>query len=60
MNLRRRSSSEWSLYAPWADTVILESMRSTAMPGWLSLVCAIAVILSAAYLLLVILRPEKF
>ncbi len=30
------------------------------MSGWLSLVCAIAVILSAAYLLLVILRPEKF
>lgn len=30
------------------------------MPGWLSLVCGIAVILAAAYLLLVILRPEKF
>lgn len=30
------------------------------MPGWLSLVCGIAVIVAAAYLLLVILRPEKF
>ncbi|MGH8060411.1 MAG: potassium-transporting ATPase subunit F [Pseudoxanthomonas sp.] len=30
------------------------------MPGWLSVVCGIVVILSAAYLLLVILRPEKF
>ncbi len=30
------------------------------MPGWLSLLCGLAVILSAAYLLLVILRPEKF
>jgi hypothetical protein len=30
------------------------------MPGWLSLVCGLVVILAAAYLLLVILRPEKF
>jgi len=30
------------------------------MPGWLSLMCGLAVILAAAYLLLVILRPEKF
>ncbi|MEO6519800.1 MAG: potassium-transporting ATPase subunit F [Pseudoxanthomonas sp.] len=30
------------------------------MPGWLSFLCGLAVILSAAYLLLVILRPEKF
>ena len=30
------------------------------MLGWLSLLCGIAVILAAAYLLLVILRPEKF
>ena len=30
------------------------------MPGWLTLLCGIAVILAAAYLLLVILRPEKF
>jgi hypothetical protein len=30
------------------------------MPGWLSLLCGIAVIAAAAYLLLVILRPEKF
>lgn len=30
------------------------------MPGWLSLLCGSAVILAAAYLLLVILRPEKF
>ena len=30
------------------------------MPGWLAMVCAIAVVLAAAYLLYVILRPEDF
>ena len=30
------------------------------MPGWLSLLCGIAVIVAAAFLLLVILQPEKF
>ncbi len=30
------------------------------MPDWLSLMCGLVVILAAAYLLLVILRPEKF
>lgn len=30
------------------------------MPGWLSLVCAAAVVIAAAYLLYVILRPERF
>ncbi len=30
------------------------------MPGWLSLMCGLVVIVAAAYLLLVILRPEKF
>lgn len=30
------------------------------MPGWLALVCAIAVVIAAAYLLYVILFPEKF
>jgi K+-transporting ATPase KdpF subunit len=30
------------------------------MPGWLSLICGIVVIVAAGYLLLVILRPEKF
>lgn len=30
------------------------------MPGWLALTCAIAVLLAAAYLLYVILRPEEF
>ena len=30
------------------------------MPGWLSLLCGIAVIVASAYLLLVILQPEKF
>jgi hypothetical protein len=30
------------------------------MPGWLALVCSIAVIVVAAYLLVVILRPERF
>lgn len=30
------------------------------MPGWLSLVCAIAVVATTVYLLYVILRPEDF
>lgn len=30
------------------------------MPGWLALVCSVAVVVSAAYLLYVILRPEDF
>lgn len=30
------------------------------MPGWLALICGIAVVLAAAYLLYVILRPEDF
>lgn len=30
------------------------------MPNWLALVCAVAVVIAAAYLLYVVLRPEKF
>lgn len=30
------------------------------MPGWLAMLCAIAVIVAAAYLLFVILYPERF
>lgn len=30
------------------------------MPGWLLLVCAIAVVIAAAYLLYAVLRPEDF
>ncbi|MDI9238394.1 MULTISPECIES: potassium-transporting ATPase subunit F [Lysobacter] len=30
------------------------------MPGWLALVCSVAVIVAAAYLLYVVLRPEDF
>jgi hypothetical protein len=30
------------------------------MPDWLAMVCAITVIVAAAYLLYVVLRPEKF
>ncbi|HEY5851506.1 MAG TPA: potassium-transporting ATPase subunit F [Lysobacter sp.] len=30
------------------------------MPGWLALVCGVAVIVAAAYLLYVVLRPEDF
>ena len=30
------------------------------MPGWLSMLCVVAVIVAAAYLLYVILRPEDF
>lgn len=30
------------------------------MPDWLALVCVIAAIVIAAYLLYVVLRPEKF
>lgn len=30
------------------------------MPGWLALICALAVVVATVYLLFVILRPEKF
>lgn len=30
------------------------------MPGWLAITCAIAIIVAAAYLLFVILYPERF
>lgn len=30
------------------------------MPGWLALVCSIAAVIAAAYLLYVVLRPEDF
>lgn len=30
------------------------------MPGWLAMICAIAVIVAAAYLLFVILYPDRF
>jgi hypothetical protein len=30
------------------------------MPAWLSMVCAISVLVAAAYLLYVVLRPEDF
>ena len=30
------------------------------MPGWLALVCAIAVVVAAAYLLFVVLYPDRF
>lgn len=30
------------------------------MPAWLSLLCGVATIVAAAYLLYVILRPERF
>jgi hypothetical protein len=30
------------------------------MPGWLALVCSVAVVVAAAYLLYVVLRPEDF
>lgn len=30
------------------------------MPSWLAIVCAAAVIVAAAYLFYVILRPERF
>ncbi len=30
------------------------------MPGWLALVCGVAVVVAAAYLLYVVLRPEDF
>ena len=32
----------------------------TDMPGWLSLLCGVAVLVAAAYLLYVVLRPEDF
>jgi len=30
------------------------------MPGWLAVICGVAVIVTAAYLLYVVLRPEDF
>lgn len=30
------------------------------MPGWLTLICAVTVIVACAYLLYVILRPDRF
>jgi hypothetical protein len=30
------------------------------MPGWLALICGVVVIVAAAYLLYVVLRPEDF
>ncbi len=45
---------------PPIDTALLETPEECAMPGWLSLLCGIVVVLAAAYLLLVVLRPEKF
>lgn len=30
------------------------------MPSWLALVCGVAVIVACAYLLYVILRPDRF
>ncbi|WP_082559519.1 MULTISPECIES: potassium-transporting ATPase subunit F [unclassified Lysobacter] len=30
------------------------------MPGWLAMVCAVSVLVVAAYLLYVVLRPEDF
>ncbi|WP_454832232.1 potassium-transporting ATPase subunit F [Pseudoxanthomonas wuyuanensis] len=30
------------------------------MPGWLALLCGVAVTVAAAYLLYAVLRPEKF
>ncbi|HVI59011.1 MAG TPA: potassium-transporting ATPase subunit F [Luteimonas sp.] len=30
------------------------------MPGWLALICAIAVVVAAAYLLFVVLYPDRF
>ncbi|HJR73726.1 MAG TPA: potassium-transporting ATPase subunit F [Luteimonas sp.] len=30
------------------------------MPGWLALICAVAVVIAAAYLLYVVLYPDRF
>ncbi|MEP6634657.1 MAG: potassium-transporting ATPase subunit F [Luteimonas sp.] len=30
------------------------------MPGWLALICIIAAVVAAAYLLFVVLYPERF
>ncbi|WP_379654192.1 potassium-transporting ATPase subunit F [Pseudoxanthomonas sp. UC19_8] len=37
-----------------------QSMETQPMPGWLALTCGALVILAAAYLLYVVLRPEDF
>ena len=39
----------------------LRASRGVAdMPAWLSLLCGVAVLVAAAYLLYVVLRPEDF
>ncbi|TKR29575.1 potassium-transporting ATPase subunit F [Luteimonas gilva] len=30
------------------------------MPGWLALICAVATVVAAAYLLFVVLYPDRF
>ena len=48
-------------FTPRSPTLhVFKFLGNAVMPGWLSLLCGIVVIVAAAYLLLVILRPEKF
>lgn len=34
--------------------------EDNTMPGWLALLCVIAVVVATAYLLIVVLYPERF
>lgn len=58
--LRGTAPYEWSLYTQQTDTASFEMPEECVMSGWLSLLCGIVVTVAAAYLLLVVLRPEKF
>ncbi|CCG39233.1 putative uncharacterized protein [Xanthomonas citri pv. mangiferaeindicae LMG 941] len=67
--LRARCGSAlpcWHAYAAYvvAHRIDRAAVRAdggvTDMPGWLSLLCGVAVLVAAAYLLYVVLRPEDF
>lgn len=64
--LRARCGSAlpcWHAYAAYVvahriDRAAVRRWGVTDMPGWLSLLCGVAVLVAAAYLLYVVLRPD--
>jgi hypothetical protein len=40
--------------------VVAAAAAPAALPAWLALVCGVLVLVAAAYLLFVVLAPEKF
>jgi type VI protein secretion system component VasF len=39
---------------------VIDAPPRCSMPGWLSLLCGVVVLIAAAYLLYAVLRPESF